>query len=94
MSRYLTLRNLFSLFLIAWFGYGVWEARSYAFLAKIFPFYISLVLFISVQRYGIGWLTRPGVIIMAVIIVASLSASIAYQRKLKTAGKAAASKEG
>ncbi len=46
MSRYLTLRNLFSLFLIAWFGYGVWEARSYAFLAKIFPFYISLVLLI------------------------------------------------
>jgi hypothetical protein len=46
MSRYLTARNLFSLFLIVWFGYGVWEARSYAFLAKIFPFYISLVLFI------------------------------------------------
>jgi hypothetical protein len=46
MSRYLTLRNLFSLFLIAWFAYGVWEARSYAFLAKIFPFYISLVLLI------------------------------------------------
>ena len=46
MSRYLTLRNVFSLFLIAWFAYGVWEARSYAFLAKIFPFYISLVLLI------------------------------------------------
>jgi hypothetical protein len=46
MSRYLTLRNLFSLFLIVWFAYGVWEARSYAFLAKIFPFYISLVLLI------------------------------------------------
>lgn len=46
MSRYLTLKNIFSLFLIAWFAYGVWEARSYAFLAKIFPFYISLVLLI------------------------------------------------
>lgn len=46
MSRYLTLRNLFSLFLIVWFAYGVWEARSYAFLAKIFPFYISLVLLV------------------------------------------------
>lgn len=46
MSRFLTLKNLFSLFLIAWFAYGVWEARSYAFLAKIFPFYISLVLLI------------------------------------------------
>jgi TctA family transporter len=47
-------------------------------------------LFISVQRYGVGWLTRPGVIIMAVIIVASLGASIAYQKKIKTAGQTAA----
>lgn len=46
MTRFLTVRNLFSLFIIAWFAYGVWEARSYAFLAKIFPFYISLILFI------------------------------------------------
>lgn len=46
MTRHLTLRNLFSLFLILWFAYGVWEARDYAFLAKIFPFYISLVLFV------------------------------------------------
>lgn len=44
MARFLTLKNTFSLFLIVWFAYGVWEARSYAFLAKIFPFYISLVL--------------------------------------------------
>jgi hypothetical protein len=44
MARILTLKNIFSLFLIVWFAYGVWEARSYAFLAKIFPFYISLVL--------------------------------------------------
>jgi hypothetical protein len=46
MARYLTLKNFFSLFLIVWFAYGVYEARSYAFLAKIFPFYISLVLLI------------------------------------------------
>jgi len=44
-------------------------------------------LFISVQRYGMGWLARPGVIVMAVIIVASLSASIVYQRKLQSAGE-------
>ena len=47
-------------------------------------------LFISVQRYGLGWLTRPGVIIMAIIIIASLSASIVYQKKFKTAGRTAA----
>jgi hypothetical protein len=44
MARLLTLKNFFSLFLVVWFAYGVWEARSYAFLAKIFPFYVSLVL--------------------------------------------------
>jgi hypothetical protein len=44
MARFMTLKNLFSLFLIVWFAYGVWEARTYAFLAKIFPFYISLIL--------------------------------------------------
>jgi hypothetical protein len=44
MARILTLKNFFSLFLVVWFAYGVWEARSYAFLAKIFPFYVSLVL--------------------------------------------------
>jgi len=46
MSRFLTLKNFFSLFLVAWFAYGVWEARSYAYLAKIFPFYVSLVLLV------------------------------------------------
>ena len=49
-------------------------------------------LFISVQRYGFDWLTRPGVLIMAVIIVASLGASIVYQKKLKTAGRSVAKK--
>ena len=46
MARLLTMKNLFSLFLVVWFAYGVWEAREYAFLAKIFPFYISLILLV------------------------------------------------
>jgi putative tricarboxylic transport membrane protein len=46
MRNLVTLRNLFSLFLIAWFAYGFWEAREYAFLAKIFPLYVSLILLI------------------------------------------------
>ena len=46
MRRLWTMKNLFSLFLLVWFAYGVWEARSYGFLAKIFPFYVSLVLLI------------------------------------------------
>lgn len=46
MKRFLTVNNIFSLFLVLWFAYGVWEARSYAFLAKIFPLYVSLVLLV------------------------------------------------
>ncbi len=46
MTRLFRAENLFSLFLVLWFAYGVYEARNYAFLAKIFPFYISLVLLI------------------------------------------------
>jgi len=46
MAKLFSLKNLFSFFLIAWFAYGVWEARSYAYLAKIFPFYVSLVLLV------------------------------------------------
>lgn len=46
MARLFTLKNLFSFLLIIWFAYGVWEARNYAYLAKIFPFYVSLVLLV------------------------------------------------
>ncbi len=46
MARLMTAKNMFSLFLIVWFAYGVWEARNYAFLAKIFPYYISIILLI------------------------------------------------
>lgn len=46
MARLFSIKNLFTLFLIIWFAYGVWEARNYAFLAKIFPFYVSLVLLV------------------------------------------------
>jgi hypothetical protein len=46
MRRWWTMKNAFALFLLLWFAYGVWEARSYGFLAKIFPFYVSLVLLI------------------------------------------------
>jgi hypothetical protein len=46
MRRFITVRNLFSLFLIVWFAYGVYEARSYSYLARIFPFYVSLILLV------------------------------------------------
>ncbi len=46
MKKWLSVKNLFALFLIVWFAYGVWESRDYAFLAKVFPYYISLILLI------------------------------------------------
>ncbi len=46
MNKWMTPKNLFSLFLIVWFAYGVWDARHYAFLAKVFPYYVSIVLLI------------------------------------------------
>ena len=36
----------FSVVVTLAFGYGVYEALSYAYLAKIFPLYVSLVLFV------------------------------------------------
>ena len=49
----LAFKNIFALFLTLCFAYGAWEARTYAFLAKVFPFYISIVLVIlSVINLG------------------------------------------
>jgi len=42
MTRHVGI--LFSVLVTLAFGYGVYEAFSYAYLAKIFPLYVSLVL--------------------------------------------------
>jgi Na+/glutamate symporter len=42
----LAFKNIFALFLTLCFAYGVWEARNYAYLAKVFPYYISMGLVI------------------------------------------------
>ena len=42
---------------------------------------LETYLFISVQRYGFRWFTRPGVLILALIIIASIVAGICYQSK-------------
>jgi len=72
MRHWLTVKNLFSLFLVVWFAYGVWEARDYGFLAKIFPLYVSIVLLImavinivieivsTVRKTGSGRSTSAG----------------------------------
>ena len=45
-SKFHYLGLIFSAVVMLAFGYGIYEAFSYAYLAKIFPLYISLVLFI------------------------------------------------
>ena len=42
----LSIRILFSVLMTLAFAYGIYEALDYAYLAKIFPLYISLVLFV------------------------------------------------
>ena len=44
-------------------------------------------LFISVQRYGIEWFARPGVIVLGVITVVSVALSAIYQNKIKSAAR-------
>lgn len=46
IKNLLNVRVLFSAFITLSFAYGVYEAASYGFLAKIFPFYVSLLLLI------------------------------------------------
>lgn len=43
-SKFHYLGLIFSAVVMLAFGYGIYEALSYAYLAKIFPLYISLVL--------------------------------------------------
>lgn len=43
-NRVLNMKVIFAFIITLSFAYGVYESRSYDFLAKIFPFYISLVL--------------------------------------------------
>ena len=45
IKKLFSIRILFAAAITLGFAYGAWEARTYAYLARIFPFYISLVLF-------------------------------------------------
>jgi len=78
--------------ILGWFMKQFGWPRPAALIGFVLAGNLEQYLFISVQRYGFDWLTRPGVIIMAVIIAASLGASIVYQNKLKAAGRTAAKK--
>lgn len=54
LKKIININNIFTFCLVITFTYGVWEAREYAFLAKLFPYYISWVLLVlSVIQLGI-----------------------------------------
>jgi hypothetical protein len=46
MKSLINVRIAFSILITVFFGYAAYEARSYMYLAKIFPLYISLAMFL------------------------------------------------
>jgi TctA family transporter len=55
--------------------------RPAALIGYVLSDNIETYLFISVQRYGLSWIARRGVIILALIIIASLAMGVFWQRK-------------
>lgn len=45
-ARFLNAKVAFAVLAAAFFGYGIYEARTYGYLAKIFPLSISLVMLV------------------------------------------------
>ncbi|MFZ7128114.1 MAG: tripartite tricarboxylate transporter permease [Desulfobacterales bacterium] len=88
--------------LIALLAMGVlgWLMKQYgwprpaALIGFVLAGNLESYLFISVQRYGIEWFWRPGVIILAVITVVSVVLSALYQRKIRQAGRSTGGAHG
>jgi putative tricarboxylic transport membrane protein len=59
--------------------------RPAALIGYVLARNLETYLFISVQRYGLSWLTRTGVLILAAIIAISLYLSVRFQPKKKSA---------
>ena len=76
--------DLFALLLMGLLG---WIMKQYgwprpaALIGFVLSDNLETYLFISVQRYGFGWMARPGVIVLAVIIMVSVSMGVFYQKK-------------
>jgi hypothetical protein len=60
LNKLLNIRIIFAGLVVVAFAYGIYEAFSYAYLAKIFPLYISLAMFVLacinlVMEIRISW---------------------------------------
>jgi len=76
--------DLIALLIMGFFG---WIMKQYgwprpaALIGFVLSDSLETYLFISVQRYGFSWVTRPGVIVLALIIMVSVGMGIFYQQK-------------
>jgi len=81
--------------LIALLGMGVtgWLMKQYGWprpailIGYVLAANLEGYLFISVQRYELNWFFRPGVIIIGLIILTSVTTGFIYQKKIKSTGR-------
>jgi TctA family transporter len=82
--------DFIALFLIGALGWLMkhqeWP-RPAALIGFVLTGNLETYLFITIQRYGFNWITRPGVILLALIITASIIFSVINRNKSRSGGK-------
>ncbi|MCK4783844.1 MAG: tripartite tricarboxylate transporter permease [Desulfobacteraceae bacterium] len=87
LASYQATRSWGDLIALLIMGILGWVMKQYgwprpaALIGYVLSRNVETYLFISVQRYGMSWLARTGVIILGLIILASLALGIFYQTK-------------
>ncbi len=91
---YQATRSWGDLIALLFMGILGWVMKQYgwprpaALIGYVLSDNLEIYLFISVQRYGIEWFTRTGVIILAAIIIGSLAMGVFYQARKSSKAKA------
>jgi putative tricarboxylic transport membrane protein len=86
-ASYQATRSWGDLIALLFMGVLGWVMKQYgwprpaALIGYVLSRNLETYLFISVQRYGLEWLTRTGVIVIGIIIIGSLAMGIFYQAK-------------
>jgi putative tricarboxylic transport membrane protein len=87
LASYQATRSWGDLIALLVMGVLGWVMKQYgwprpaALIGYVLSRNVETYLFISVQRYGISWMARSGVIVLALIIIVSLAFGIFYQTK-------------
>ena len=93
LASYQATRSWGDLIALLIMGILGWVMKQYgwprpaALIGYVLSDNLETYLFISVQRYGIAWITRKGVIILALIIAISMVLSILWKTKKKPTTK-------